>query len=561
MGSAVRRAVVASGNLIDAANRPAPRFPPRVERRVAAAIDAHLDAWGIGERDVVLTQGARGTDILVAEAALARGARSIVLLASAPESFIRSSVALPNSDWEERFHAVLGRSEVDVQAPIDDEVEGYRRNNERALQLAVELDEQPHVLTVEGGEGVNAGGTDEFVAAVTALGLGVTRVDPTRAFRYDGGTSQGRERAGDGPKRLLALDGGGMRGLISTQILRRMEVLLGGGDPSYRLSDTFDYVAGTSTGAIIAAGIAMGHPVIEIENMYVHLGPKIFKKRWLPAWWRAMYRDHPVSDELMGFFGESTKLGDERLRSLLMMVLHRADTDSVWPLTNVSGAKYNDRSRYDCNLNMNLWQIIRGSTAAPFYFPPEEVPLPTADGATTPALFEDGGVTPFNNPAILLFEMATSGRYGLRWATGADDLLLTSVGTGLRPAVDGALAKRKTNILFHARKLPTVFMNGSNIEGSRLCQVLGVKRHAPVIDAEFDDDAVVDQRPDHPAFSYVRYNADISPRALERIDRDIQPDRVAKLDAASKDDIAALKRIGADAAAQVRIGHFAGFLP
>jgi len=64
--------------------------------------------------------------------------------------------------------------------------------------------------------------------------------------------------------------------------------------------------------------------------------------------------------------------------------------------------------------------------------------------------------------------MATSGRYGLRWAAGEDDLLLTSVGTGLRPAVDGALAKRKANILFHARKLPTVFMNGSNIEGSRL---------------------------------------------------------------------------------------------
>ena len=167
-----------------------------------------------------------------------------------------------------------------------------------------------------------------------------------------------------------------MRGLISMQILRKMEALLGGGDPSYRLSDTFDYVAGTSTGAIIAAGIAMRHPVAEIEEMYVHLGPKIFRRRWVPAWWRSMYRDRPVSDELKGFFGASTTLGDDRLRSLLMVVLHRTDTDSVWPLTNVSGAKYNNRARHDCNLDMNLWQVIRGSTAAPFYFPPEEVPLP-----------------------------------------------------------------------------------------------------------------------------------------------------------------------------------------
>ena len=140
--------------------------------------------------------------------------------------------------------------------------------------------------------------------------------------------------------------------------------------------------------------------------------------------------------------------------------------------------------------------------------------LPTDEGQALRVLFEDGGVTPFNNPAVLLFEMATSGRYGLRWPTGAEHLLLTSVGTGLRPAVDESFVKRKTNILFHARKLPTVFMNGSNIEGSRLCQVLGVKRHAPCIDAEFDDDAVRDERPDHPAFSYVRYNADISRGAL-----------------------------------------------
>src|SRR3954469_5132159 len=137
MEGAARRAVVASGNLIDAADRPVPRFPPRAERRVAAAIDAFLDAWGIGEGDAVVTQGARGTDILVAEAALARAARSIVLLASATESFIASSVALANSDWETRFHTVLDSSEVDVQAPIDDEVEGYRRNNQRALQLAI----------------------------------------------------------------------------------------------------------------------------------------------------------------------------------------------------------------------------------------------------------------------------------------------------------------------------------------------------------------------------------------------------------------------------------------
>jgi hypothetical protein len=92
--------------------------------------------------------------------------------------------------------------------------------------------------------------------------------------------------------------------------------------------------------------------------------------------------------------------------------------------------------------------------------------------------------------------------------------------------------------------------------------VLGTKRHAPYIDSEFDDEAVVDERPDHPAFSYVRYNAEISPHALAAIDGDpIDPKRVAKLDAASSGDIDALTRIGAHAAETVRTGHFAGFLP
>jgi patatin-like phospholipase/acyl hydrolase len=128
----------------------------------------------------------------------------------------------------------------------------------------------------------------------------VTRVDPTRAFRYGGASSRQRETADEVPKRLLALDGGGMRGLITMQVLRRMEELLGGGDESYRLAQTFDFVVGTSTGAIIAAAIAMGHPIAAVQDMYEQLGLKIFRKRWLPGWWRSKYKDGPVSEVLKG---------------------------------------------------------------------------------------------------------------------------------------------------------------------------------------------------------------------------------------------------------------------
>jgi patatin-like phospholipase/acyl hydrolase len=66
-----------------------------------------------------------------------------------------------------------------------------------------------------------------------------------------------------GPKKLLAVDGGGIRGVLALQVLLKIEGLLKSkaGRDSFRLADYFDYIAGTSTGAIIAAGLAMGLPV------------------------------------------------------------------------------------------------------------------------------------------------------------------------------------------------------------------------------------------------------------------------------------------------------------
>lgn len=72
-----------------------------------------------------------------------------------------------------------------------------------------------------------------------------------------------------GPKRLLALDGGGMRGALTLEVLAALEAMLRretGGDDSFVLGDWFDYIAGTSTGAIIAAALALGMPVLRNET-------------------------------------------------------------------------------------------------------------------------------------------------------------------------------------------------------------------------------------------------------------------------------------------------------
>ncbi len=83
---------------------------------------------------------------------------------------------------------------------------------------------------------------------------------------------------GPGPKRLLAIDGGGIRGVLALEILAEIERELGKGSADFRLSHYFDYIAGTSTGGIIAAGLARGMAVAEIMDFYETAGAQMFER-------------------------------------------------------------------------------------------------------------------------------------------------------------------------------------------------------------------------------------------------------------------------------------------
>jgi hypothetical protein len=66
------------------------------------------------------------------------------------------------------------------------------------------------------------------------------------------------------------------------------------------------------------------------------------------------------------------------------------------------------------------------------FFPPETLNRDPGDPGKS-FIFQDGGITPYNNPAFLLFRMATQPAYRLEWKTGEQRLLLVSVGTGMAP--------------------------------------------------------------------------------------------------------------------------------
>jgi hypothetical protein len=242
-----------------------------------------------------------------------------------------------------------------------------------------------------------------------------------------------------GPKQLLAIDGGGIRGVLALEMLQRIEDLLKAksGRPDFRLADYFDHIAGTSTGGIIAAGLSIGMSVGEILAFYQEAGAQMFVKANLLRRLRYKFEDEPLAAKLREVFTADTTLGSEKLQTLLLLVMRNATTDSPWPISNNPYARYNDRTRNDCNLSLPLWQLIRASTAAPTYFPPEVVMLGTGNGREF--VFVDGGVTMYNNPAFQMFLMATLDRYWTakpeaRWRTGTGRMLIVSVGTGTSPA-------------------------------------------------------------------------------------------------------------------------------
>ena len=373
----------------------------------------------------------------------------------------------------------------------------------------------------------------------------------------------------DRQHRILALDGGGIRGIMTLEILARMEELLAqssGRGTDFRLCQFFDYVGGTSTGAIIAAGIARGMSARELLEFYQQTGPAMFDKQFILKRWQALYKSEPLKQELQQTFGATTTLKPDDLECLFLAVTRNRSTDSPWPISSNPQARYNDPARPDCNLHIPLWQIVRASTAAPVFFPPEVIQWDPADEKKA-FVFVDGGLTPYNNPALLLYRMATEPAYRLNWASGEDKLLLVSVGTGAAATVDLDTDNPDRGLVSNIAGIPNALMYGAMVDQDINCRTLGRCVHGAALDREIGDliprDAAGSIVPLteklQRRFLYARYNADVSREGLDALGlQDIQPQNVQKLD--SVEFIADLRRVGRRVAQEVQLEHFGGFV-
>jgi hypothetical protein len=365
-----------------------------------------------------------------------------------------------------------------------------------------------------------------------------------------------RRLFGAGPKRILSLDGGGVRGAISIAFLERVEQVLRDVEGrEVRLCDYFDLIGGTSTGAIIAAGLAAGFSAAEIRTFYQELAPKVFRSSLfhLPGW-RANFDGAALHDELDRIFAGYT-LGSDRLRTGLCMILKRLDTGSCWIVSNNPRSVFWETpadNAFVGNSRLSLSDIIRASTAAPFYFEPQTIEI---NQGMDPGLFLDGGLTPHNNPSLALFLSAVLPPYRLEWETGTDKLFILSLGTGShRPKLTTREAQRAPAILLAINALAAQIADNQDLTLTLMSWLGDASLQWP-INSEIGDLKGI-SRPFESLFRYHRCDIKLEqPWLAQHTGVTLSDDEVVRLrQMENPDNIPTLYRLAQAVAAQ-QIGH------
>ena len=373
------------------------------------------------------------------------------------------------------------------------------------------------------------------------------------------------------PRRLLSIDGGGLLGLIPAESLIEMEKQLDAmtGNPQ-PLCNRFDLIGGTSTGAILAAGLGLGMRAEDLRNFYLQYGAEIFKKTFLLTRFWHSYPSGPLEQRLKEKFGEATTLGSDKLRTCVMLVAKNATAGTTWFFTNNRKGKY-----FQENGGLPLWQIVRASSAAPTYFPPRPITVADESGKVKNFEFIDGGVSTYNNPSLQVFLEATQPEYGFGWPTGPENLLLISLGTGYNSVTIEEGKAADYNVLDWAQYVIKELMGDANLQQNVLMHLIG--QHPASVKSASAEMSSTRAMPDAPSVNvldrvaavlgsnklvtYQRITIGLTPQRLQALGLgDIDPVKVREMDAV--DQIPNMQRIGqAVAKEQVHMDVFRNFFP
>ncbi|KAM9857524.1 85/88 kDa calcium-independent phospholipase A2 isoform 1-T1 [Aulostomus maculatus] len=247
-------------------------------------------------------------------------------------------------------------------------------------------------------------------AAMSAMSRGVTEAD---------GLKMDPRRM----ERLLCLDGGGIKGLVLIQMLIALE--REAGRPTREL---FDWVAGTSTGGILALAIIHGKSMEYLRCLYFRMKEQVFRGS-------RPYESAPLEDFLKKEFGENTKMADVRYpRVMVTSVLADRHPGELHIFRNYDPPSLRTEPPYATTATFKaltvpqeqlVWRAARSSGAAPTYFRPM-------------GRFLDGGLLA-NNPTLDAMSEIHQYNKSLRAEGRGDDIkklgIVVSLGTGKPPQV------------------------------------------------------------------------------------------------------------------------------
>lgn len=241
--------------------------------------------------------------------------------------------------------------------------------------------------------------------------------------------------------KVLAIDGGGIRGIIPAVILSEIQKRLG--TDLYRC---FDLISGTSTGGIIALGIAtqcnQGQPYspAQLLNLYVENGPAIFKKNFLTSARNLIgpkYSPDALQSTLVRFFGQT-----ELKSALTPLLVSSYDLQGQLPFFFKS-----HRIAAKPEYNWPVVSVARATSAAPTFFPPLHLTRNGEDYALV-----DGGVY-VNNPAMAAYAEARA------LYPDAAQFMVVAVGTGNRQDQISYDEAKRWGLLGWAKQIAPVFMD------------------------------------------------------------------------------------------------------
>jgi uncharacterized protein len=218
--------------------------------------------------------------------------------------------------------------------------------------------------------------------------------------------------------KVLSIDGGGIRGLIPALVLAEIERRTG-----RRTAEMVDFVAGTSTGGILACALtragADGAPLYsaeELAGIYLEEGPLIFRRSLLKrifsveGWIDERYEDDGLNAALERYLGDAVL--SDALCDVMITAYDIHDRFAFFFRSH--------RARNDPTYDFSLFQVARAGSAAPSYFEPLEV-TDRAGARTYPLI--DGGVYAVNPSMCAYADIVRAGR--------AEQLeLMLSLGTG-----------------------------------------------------------------------------------------------------------------------------------